>query len=332
MNISKSARRFSILILVAAMTLVHVAQAATLRISHGSPGGDHPTHTALLSFGKLIEERLGGKYKVEVFPNAVLGPSAKTLELLQVGAIDFVLASTANFETIDNIYQIFSIPYLFESEGVYHDIMDNKEITDILYHSGKNNGFEIVTWFDAGTRNLYGKTPIRTPEDIKGKKFRVQANPTNIKMMAAWGASGVPMSMGEVYTALQQGVVDGGENNEVCIVAMNHGEVAKYWSYTRNQMMPDLLAISSDLWTSLSSEERKVVMEAAEECNKTQRANWEKFIGSLKKEATEKMGVTFAEIDVAPFKKLVMPLHEEVLAESPRLRPVYEKIMEFQNK
>lgn len=265
-----------------ALVLGSVAKAGTLRVSHGL-SDDHPINIGLLEFKRVVEAKLPGKFEIEVYPNALLGPTAKALELMQVGAIDFVSGNTANFETFDTTYQIFSIPYLFNSVENYHKIMNTPEIVDPIFKSTRSVGFEAIGWFDASSRNLYGKSPIIVPDDIKGKKFRVQPNPTNIKMMAALGASGVPMSFGEVYTALQQGVIDGGENNEVCLVVNKHGEICKHWSYTRQQMMPDMLAVNSELWASLTPEEKAAFEEALAECMRVFTIEWNNYVENIKK-------------------------------------------------
>ena len=99
----------------------------------------------------------------------------------------------------------------------------------------------MVTWYNAGTRNFYAKTPINTPDDLKGKKIRVQQSPASVAMANAFGAAAAPMGFGEVYTAIQQGVIDGAENNELALTNNKHGEVAKYYTYNKHQMVPDML-------------------------------------------------------------------------------------------
>lgn len=227
-----------------------------IRISHGQ-SATHPDHLGLLAFEKYVESRLGDKYDVQIFPNELLGPSVKAIELAQTGAIDFVVCSTGNLETFDNIYQIFSMPYLFDSVDAYHNVMENKDLMSKIYKSTEAAGFEAVTWFEAGSRNFYAKEPIKKPEDLKGKKIRVIESPANVRMMELFGAAAAPMSFGEVYTAIQQGVIDGAENNELALTNNKHGEVAKYYVYNQHQMVPDLLIGNVKFLNGLSPEERK---------------------------------------------------------------------------
>ena len=182
-----------------------------IRISHAQ-SETHPEHLGLLAFKEYVEEKLGDKYEVQIFPNELLGSAQKAIELTQTGAIDFVVAGTANLETFADVYEIFSMPYLFDSEEVYKSVMQDTEYMENIYASTDEAGFRVVTWYNAGTRNFYGKSPIRTPEDLKGKKIRVQQSPASVEMVKAFGAAAAPMGFGEVYTAIQQGVIDGAEN------------------------------------------------------------------------------------------------------------------------
>lgn len=298
-----------------------------VRISHGQ-SETHPDHIGLLAFEKHIEDKLGDKYDVQIFPNELLGAAVKAIELTQTGAIDFVVCSTSNLETFDNIYEIFSMPYLFDSVEAYHATMENDDITNAIYKSTESSGFEAVTWFEAGTRNFYATKPIKSPDDLKGMKIRVQQSPANVKMMSAFGAAAAPMSFGEVYTAIQQHVIDGAENNELALTNNKHGEVAKYYVYDRHQMVPDMLVGNLNFLNSLTPEERQIFDEAAEICTQVEREAWDKEIENAKKLATD-MGVTFSETDTNAFKEKVIGVQEELMSGNEKLRPIFEKIQEI---
>ena len=295
-----------------------------IRISH-SQSSEHPDHIGLLAFEKYIEDRLGDKYDVQIYPNELLGASVKAIELVQTGAIDFAVASTGNLETFDDIYQIFSMPYLFTSTESFHKVMENTELMKSIYESTKSSGFETVTWLDAGTRNFYATTPINSPDDLKGKKMRVQASPTNVKMMEAFGAAAAPMNFGEVYTAIQQKVIDGAENNEFALTNNKHGEVAKYYTYDQHQMVPDMLIGNVKFLEGLSDEERKIFDEAAEECTRVERESWDEQSVTAKKQA-EEMGVTFIYPDINLFKDKVKDLQQEIIDSNKKLKPIYDEI------
>lgn len=301
-----------------------------IRIAH-SQSATHPDHLGLLKFEEYIEKHLGDTYEVEIFPNEILGTSQKAIELVQTGALDFAVASTANLETFNDIYQIFSIPYLFDSESAFYATMKDDELMQGIFQATKDSGFEVITWFTAGTRNFYATTPILKPEDLKGKKIRVQQNPTNVRMMELFGAAATPMSFGEVYTAIQQHVINGAENNELALTNNKHGEVAKHYTYNMHQIVPDMLIGNVKFLDSLSAEERKIFQEAAKICTETEVENWDLQIEEARKTAKE-MGVTFYEADVDAFKQKVLPLHQEILNDNPKLTAIYERIQEKNNQ
>lgn len=253
-----------------------------IRVSHAQ-SETHPEHLGLLAFKEYVEEKLGDKYEVQIFPNELLGSAQKAIELTQTGAIDFVVAGTANLETFADVYEIFSMPYLFDSEEVYKSVMQDTEYMENVYASTDEAGFRVVTWYNAGTRNFYGKSPIRTPEDLKGKKIRVQQSPASVEMVKTFGAAAAPMGFGEVYTAIQQGVIDGAENNELALTNNKHGEVAKYYSYNKHQMVPDMLVANLKFLNSLSPEDYQVFKEAAALSTEVEMEEWDKSIEEAKK-------------------------------------------------
>ena len=142
-------------------------------------------------------------------------------------------------------------------------------------------------------------------------------------MMQAFGGAATPMSFGEVYSALQQSVIDGAENNELALTDQKHGEVCKYFSYDMHQMVPDLLVVSKKFYDGLSADEQKVFDEAAKEAEKAEFAAWHKRVGEAKKQA-EEMGVEFINVDVNEFRNKVLPIHQELLNKTPALKPLYE--------
>lgn len=300
------------------------AEKTIIRISHGQ-SETHPDHLGLLAFKDYVESRLGDKYQVQIFPNEILGSSVKAIELVQTGALQYCVCSTGNLETFNDIYQIFSMPYLFDDLDVFYASMEDPVVMDTIAESTEQSGFQAVAWFTAGTRNFYGKKPIYTPDDLKGMKIRVQSSPTNVRMMELLGAAAAPMSFGEVYTAIQQGVIDGAENNELALTTNKHGEIAKFYSYNKHQIVPDMMIGNSRFLDELPQEEREIFNQAAKECTRVELSEWDKQIEDAKKEA-EGMGVTFIETDMEPFKQKVMPLHQEILEKNPQLQIIYDRI------
>ena len=283
----------------------------------------HPDHLGAVAFKNYIESRLGDKFEVQIFPNATLGNNEKVLELIKQGSIQYLAISTATAESFDKIYSLFSIPYLFTSEAAYEKFITDPKILAQLSVNREKDGFEPVAAFTAGTRNFYAKTPIRSVNDLKGKKFRTQAGPVNVAMMNAFDAAATPMSFGEVYSALQQSVIDGAENNELALTDQKHGEICKYFTYDLHQMCPDLLVVSNAFIDKLTPEERQVFTEAAKEAEKVEFAAWHNSVNDAKKKA-EAMGVEFITVDINEFRTKMLPLHQQILSDTPDLQTLYD--------
>ena len=300
-----------------------------IRIGHNQ-STNHPTHIALTAFQEFINENLGDKYTVEVYPSELLGSQTDMVQLTQTGAIDFCVASNAILETFSKNYEIFNLPYLFASSEAYHNVMDDPEVTGAIFDSTQKAGFTAVTWLDAGTRNFYTvDKPINSPADLKGLKIRVQQSPTNIEMMRLLGGSATPMSFGEVYTSLQSNIIDGAENNEMALTDNGHGDVCKYYSYDMHQMVPDILIGNYAFMEDLSDEDRAVFEEGFDLINKTEREEWIKAVENAKNRAQNEMGVNFLYPDQKPFVEACQPLHQKVLDGNPALQPIYDAIQEY---
>lgn len=300
-----------------------------VRIGHNQ-ATDHPTHISLLAFEEYIEDKLGDKYDVEVYPSELLGSQTDMVQLTQTGAIDFCVASNSILETFSENYTMFNMPYLFASSDAYHAAMDDPEITDPIFESTKKAGFEAVTWIDAGTRNFYTVSkPIETPADLKGLKIRVQQSPTNVEMMSLLGGSATPMGFGEVYTALQSKVIDGAENNEMALTSNGHGDVCKYYSYDMHQMIPDILIGNCAFLDEMPEEDRAIFEEGFALVNQVEREEWTRAVEAAKDKAQNEQGVQFLYPDTKPFQEICMPMHQSLLEQYPELEPIYEGIQKY---
>ena len=294
-----------------------------------SQSEEHPEYKGLVKFKEYVESELGDKYEVQLFPNELLGGQTKAIELTQTGAVDFTVAGTPNLEIFADVYEVFSMPYLFTSEEAYFAAMNDTDYMNKVYASTEDTGLQVVTWYNVGTRNFYAKKPINTPDDMKGMKIRVQQSPASIKMAKAFGAAASPMSFGEVYTAIQQGVIDGAENNELALTDNKHGEVAKYFTYSKHQMIPDVLIANYKFLNGLSNSDRKVFEKAAQISTDTELAEWDKDVKAAKKTAEKDMGVTFIEPDINEFKDKVKNVQEEMLEDNSNIRDLYNHIQKY---
>ena len=295
-----------------------------LRVAHNQ-GETHPIHMALVEFEKMVEKNSSNEIDIQIFPNEILGSQREAVELTQTGAIDISVASISLLESFEKMYSVFNVPYLFDNQEHYYSVMENEKIMSKLFNETKDDGFIGLTWYDAGVRNIYtNNKPIEKPEDLKGLKIRVQQSPTNLKMIELLGGSPTPMGFGEVYTGLQQNVIDGAENNEMALITNKHGEVSKYYSYNQHAMIPDILIMNEKRLNGLSETHKKIVLDAVEHSNVFEREAWKVSIESAKKEAQE-MGVKFIYPDTAPFQEKVMPIHEE-FENDLEVGPIYKEI------
>lgn len=304
-------------------------KARIVRIGHNQ-STNHPTHIALAAFQDFINEKLGDKYRVEVYPNELLGSQNNMVQLTQTGAIDFCVASNAILDTFSKNYEIFNLPYLFASQEAYEHVMDDPAVTGPIFESTKEAGFSAVTWLDAGTRNFYTVSKaIETPADLKGMKIRVQQSPINVEMMKLLGGSATPMGFGEVYTALQSKIIDGAENNELALTDNGHGDVCKFYSYDMHQMIPDILIGNNAFLDGLTAEDRAIFEEGFQLINKVQREKWSESVETAKTKAQNEQNVQFFYPDTKPFEEACKPLHQSVLQKNPGLQATYDAIQKY---
>jgi tripartite ATP-independent transporter DctP family solute receptor len=275
-----------------------------LKVAHALPAS-HPVHAGMENMAERLEAISGGRMRINIFPNGQLGSETQTIEQLQSGTLDIAKSSAAPFGNFISVLKVFSLPYLFRDEAHFWNVLDGEIGQSLLEEimvndAGEPSGLRGLTYYDSGSRNFYGKDPVFSPEDLKGVKVRVMNDPVAMDMVSALGGAPTPVAWGELYTALQQGVVDGAENNPPSFVASRHFEVCKHFSFDHHSRIPDMLVISSKTWSTLSEEEQGWLLQAAQESSVFQREAWAAAVGeSLELMRAE--GVTIHEVDMAPF-------------------------------
>lgn len=269
----------------------------------------HPIHRALLFMAERLQEKSGGKVELRIYPSSQLGDTRVMLEQAQLGVLTFVPASTANMEGFVPVLGAFSVPYLFRDRAHFWEVLDGP-IGQDLNVSCEQAGLRGMCFFDSGARSFYTKkTPVLDPGDLKGMKIRVQANETSLAMVSALGGSPTPIPWGELYTALQQGVVDGAENNTPSFLSSRHFEVCPVYSLDEHTRIPDMLLMSLKKWNAYPSEIQNLIAEAARETSLYQRELWQRMtIESL--ETLKENGVEIHHPDKAPFQAKVRAMHE----------------------
>ena len=279
----------------------------------------HPSYVALEDFSNRLEQATGGRYKLDIFANEVLGAQQEILNLQRNGIVPLAPLPPA--------FPVFPLPRVFASVDHQMKVINDPDISGPLFKSlEQSNNLVVLGGFTQGERNLYTKRPVTDVASLSGVKIRVQESPVMLAMIRAMGGNPTPMAYGEVYTALQAGVLDGAENNEVSYFTQKHYEVAPIYTYTKHLVGLDYMVASAEALNKMTPEDR-AIFDA--EWTKTWQhfvQLWGKATDDAIKGATEG-GATFAEIDTAPFDEKLKPLAESLLS-SDLQKQIYAKTRE----
>lgn len=300
------------------------ASARLLKLAHAMPL-DHPVHESLTWFAKEVTEQTD--LRVKVYPNATLGKEEATLQMLQNGTLAFTKIGGGLTASFSKQYNVLSLPYLYDDEADSKRILRGPVGQGIL-ESSKNDGFIGLAFLSSGSRGFYSNHRIEKAEDVKSLKIRVQNSPIDIDTMKALEASPVPISSTEVYSALQQGVVDGAENNIPTYFANRHYEVAKYYTEDHHTMIPDILAVSSELWDGLSEENQLKIKEISVELLAIHDEYWDAYVDKARAEI-EKNGGEIVEADVHSFQEKVQPVYDKFVKENPELKELLNDLQTY---
>jgi len=294
-----------------------------ITLAHGLDQ-QHSVHKAMLKLGEVLYEKSGGTMEVRVYPSQQLGNERELLELLQLGSVDITKVSTAVMENFVPEYKVFSLPYVFINKEHAFAVLDG-EVGQRILKSGEKVRLHGLGYYDSGSRSFYTKsTPVDQPSDLKGLKIRVQESVTAMAMVEAMGGAPTPIAFGELYTALQAGVVDGAENNPPSFYLTRHYEVCRYYSINEHSRVPDVLLMSSHTWDRLSSQERQWVAAAVKESVDFQRELWEQSEQEALNAVIEH-GVTVSYPEKTNFEKIVEDL-KATYAQDPIVHGLLEDI------
>lgn len=284
--------------------LPHAALAQSsmvLKAADVHPAG-YPNVVAVENMGKKLDAATKGRLKIQTFPGGVLGGEKEMIEQTQVGAINILRTSLGPIGTVVPEVNVFNMPFVFRSQDHMRAVIDGP-IGDELLAKITASPAKLVAigWMDGGSRSLYTKKPVRTPADLKGQKIRMMGNPLFVDTMNAMGGNGISMGYGEVFTALQTGVVDGAENNAPSFFTSNHFSTgAKYYTQTNHLIIPELLVVSKVTWDKLSKDDQALMKKLGREAQMEQRALWDKSV----EDYTAKLktaGVEFINVDNKAF-------------------------------
>ena len=246
-----------------------------IRLGHGL-STTHSVHQAMVYMDSVLRVKSNGKMKIQIYPSEQLGTERQCLELLQIGSLDMTKVSAGSLENFSPNIKVFGLPFLFRDRQHSYSVLDGPIGRDLLYGTEKY-WLKGLAYYDAGARSFYTKEKkINSPEDLDGLKIRVMESKTAFDMVKALGGSPTPISFGELYTSLQQGVVDGAENNPPSFYLSRHYEVCKYYTLDEHTILPDVLLMSTHIWDSFSDKEREWLSQAVKESITEQRKLWTK--------------------------------------------------------
>ncbi|WP_371872601.1 TRAP transporter substrate-binding protein [Gilvimarinus sp. DA14] len=280
----------------------------TLKMAH-TLDQTHPVHQGIVFMSERLTEISGGKMQIDIYPGGQLGSERELMELLQIGSLAMTKVSSSPMEGFVPAMKVFNVPYVFRDNEHFWRVLNSDEGKELLL-AGDSVNLRGLGYFDAGSRSFYNvDTPVHKPEDLTGQKIRVQQSQTALQMVKALGGSPTPISWGELYTALSQGVVDGAENNPPSFYTSKHYEVCKYYTLNEHTSVPDIVLISSYIWNNLNEQEQVWLQQAMDDAVVYQRKLWaEKTQEAL--DAVEAAGVTVIRPDKKPFMDKVQQMHE----------------------
>ena len=251
----------------------------TIYLAHTLPV-NHPVHLGIEVFADEVRARSGGVLDVKIFPDGQLGSEREVLELLQIGSIAMTKVSAATMANFAPEYRVLGVPYLFADKDHMFRTLEGAVGEEILA-SGSAYLLKGLCFYDAGSRSFYTvKQPVRTPDDLAGLKIRTMNHQMSVDMVNAMGGAATPMAYGELYSALEQGVVDGAENNPPSFVTSRHYEIAKYYTLDEHSSVPDVLLVGTRYWETLTEEERSWVTEAARASAAAQKRFWRENVAA----------------------------------------------------
>jgi tripartite ATP-independent transporter DctP family solute receptor len=309
------------------LTFALAAGAATARTFRAADtqAEDYPTVQALMFMDRLVQERTGGRHRIEVFHSRQLGEEKDTIEQTRIGAIDLDRINVAPLASFAPEANVLALPFLFRSIAHLHHVLDGPIGEEIL-KSFEDSGFVGLAFYDSGARSIYNAVrPVRTVADLKGLRIRVQQSDLMVDMIQALGAVPVELPYGQVGIGLSTNLIDGAENNWPSYVTTGHFKYASHHSLTEHTMSPEVLLMSRRAWDMLSEADRTLFRQAARESSAFMREQWRAWEELSRRRAQEGGVTTIATIDKSAFEAAMRPVYDKVLAD-PRMKDLVERI------
>ena len=269
------------------------------------------------AFADIIKECSQGRLEMEFYPSSQLGDKASTFEGLMAGTIEMTECAASDLSVFNDIWSVFSLPYLWDSDVQAVKTVSDEAVRKVLEADAENNGFKIIAWTSIGSRSIVNsKHPVKTVDDMEGLKIRCMEDPILAEAINALGAIGTPMPSSEVYTALQQGTIDGTDHTPANVAANSWYEICKYYSLTEHFTIPDPVFVSKTWFDRLSPEDQAALIEAGQKfADKWNNEIWPSADAAGLKVLKEK-GMEILDVDKEQFKAKVKPFVDEFLADA----------------
>ncbi len=301
--------------MVVALFLTAVSAAAVAREFRAADAQneDYPTVQALEYMGRLVAERTGGRQSIRIFHSRELGEEKDTITQTRAGAIDLDRTNLALIGDLVPATNVLAMPFLFRSVEHLHKVLDGPIGNEIL-NSFEPYGFVGLTFYDSGARSIYNSVrPIRSVDDMKGLRIRVQQSDLMSDVIKALGAQPIELPYGQVSTALATRLVDGAENNWPSFVTSGHDKYAKYYTLTQHTMTPEVLVMSLKAWNDLSDDDRKIFREAALESSRFMHERWNELEARSRAEAEAAGVMVTADFDRASFEAAMAGIYAKAM-------------------
>ncbi|HEY9041682.1 MAG TPA: TRAP transporter substrate-binding protein [Rheinheimera sp.] len=300
-------------------------EVTTLRLAHALDQ-EHVVHKAMVLMAERLEHYSNGSMRIEIYSGGQLGNERELVELLQIGSLAMTKVSASSVESFVPQMRVFSVPYIFNDNAHLWRVLNGKTGTELLMalQSARLRG---LGYYDAGSRSFYStNTEIHTPADLRGKKFRVLASQTAVRMVEELGGAATPVDWGELYTALQQGVVDGAENNPPSFYLSRHYELSKYYTLDEHTSVPDVLIVSLPVWQRLTPQQQQWLQQAANDSIAYQRSAWQQ-VSDDALAAVKAAGIQVIYPDKQPFRDAVADFHQSL--KQTDIGPLLQQIAEI---
>lgn len=284
-------------------------------------------------FRDRVAEYSNGRIDVEFFPSAQLGDKLANMESLRAGELEMCDAAATDFSGYNDRWSVFALPYNFDNAREMLDVCRDEEVYTMLDTDATAAGFKLITFANFGARSVFNaKRPVQAPEDAKGIKIRVMQDPVLAKALDLMGFSAVSLGWSEVYTAMQQGTIDGCEQNEALCADNKLYEVAKYYSYTEHFFIPGIQYMSNKFFAALPSDLQDAVVRAGID-NEEYILEWFPAYNQNSIDIMKKNGVEFNTVDKAAFAEAVSPITDFYFNSAPETaKELHGKMMEVRNK